>query len=120
MAEPARRSVAAPTGPADGQRSINAVIVSRVAGGMRGSLVIAAHWHCASHHAAARLTGSATRPRLPLDQASRLDHPARPARCWRDAGLLLRASCARPEVLSGPIGSPRCGTPARRAGHARA
>jgi len=43
MAEPARRSVAAPTGPADGQRSINAVIVSRIAGGMRSSVVIAAH-----------------------------------------------------------------------------
>jgi hypothetical protein len=40
MAQPAR---AAPTGPADGQRSINAVIVSRVAGGMRSSVVIAAH-----------------------------------------------------------------------------
>src|SRR5689334_4348500 len=42
MAEPARPSVAAPTGPADGQRSINAAIVSRVAGGMRSSVVIAA------------------------------------------------------------------------------
>jgi len=77
MAGHAGTSVAAPMGRQAAQSSINVVLVSRVADGMRSSVVIEAPRDCASHHASAPLIESAIRVAFRSPSVA-LRPPARP------------------------------------------